>query len=80
MIDSAHARLGGRLKMLVGKPGLDGNSNGAKQIAVAARESGIEVVCEDIPVARSRRPTRSTMPARTSSAPGPGRPSSGSAA
>ena len=30
--------------MLVGKPGLDGHSNGAEQIAVAARDSGIEVV------------------------------------
>ena len=40
----AHARLGRRLKMLVGKPGLDGHSNGAERIAVAARDSGIEMV------------------------------------
>ena len=40
----AHARLGRRLKMLGGKPGLDGHSNGAEQIAVAARDSGIEMV------------------------------------
>lgn len=34
--------------MLVGKPGLDGHSNGAEQIAVKARDSGIEVVYEGI--------------------------------
>jgi (2R)-ethylmalonyl-CoA mutase len=37
-------RLGRRLTMVVGKPGLDGHSNGAEQIAVAARDSGMEVV------------------------------------
>ena len=37
------ARLGRRLKFLVGKPGLDGHSNGAEQIAVRARDSGMEV-------------------------------------
>jgi ethylmalonyl-CoA mutase len=36
--------LGGPPKMLVGKPGLDGHSNGAEQIAVAARDAGMEVV------------------------------------
>lgn len=40
--------LGTRLKMLVGKPGLDGHSNGAEQIAVRARDAGIEVVYEGI--------------------------------
>jgi ethylmalonyl-CoA mutase len=40
--------LGRRLKILVGKPGLDGHSNGAEQIAVAAREAGMEVVYEGI--------------------------------
>jgi (2R)-ethylmalonyl-CoA mutase len=36
--------LGGRLRMLVGKPGLDGHSNGAEQVAVRARDCGFEVV------------------------------------
>ena len=36
--------LGGRLRLLVGKPGLDGHSNGAEQIAVRARDAGFEVV------------------------------------
>ena len=35
--------LGGRLRLLVGKPGLDGHSNGAEQIAVRARDAGFEV-------------------------------------
>ncbi len=41
-------RLGRRIKMLVGKPGLDGHSNGAEQIALRARDSGLEVVYEGI--------------------------------
>jgi (2R)-ethylmalonyl-CoA mutase len=41
-------RLGRRLKILVGKPGLDGHSNGAEQIAVRARDSGMDVVYEGI--------------------------------
>jgi (2R)-ethylmalonyl-CoA mutase len=41
-------RLGRRPKMLVGKPGLDGHSNGAEQIAVKARDSGLDVVYEGI--------------------------------
>ena len=40
--------------MLVGKPGLDGHSNGAEQIAVAARDSGIEVVYEGIRLTPAR--------------------------
>jgi (2R)-ethylmalonyl-CoA mutase len=40
--------LGRPLKMLVGKPGLDGHSNGAEQIAVKARDVGIEVVYDGI--------------------------------
>jgi (2R)-ethylmalonyl-CoA mutase len=40
--------LGRRLKILVGKPGLDGHSNGAEQIAVRARDVGMEVVYEGI--------------------------------
>jgi (2R)-ethylmalonyl-CoA mutase len=41
-------RLGRRVKILVGKPGLDGHSNGAEQIAVRARDAGMEVVYEGI--------------------------------
>lgn len=41
-------QLGRPIKMLVGKPGLDGHSNGAEQIAVRARDAGFEVVYEGI--------------------------------
>ena len=41
-------QLGRTLKILVGKPGLDGHSNGAEQIAVRARDAGMEVVYEGI--------------------------------
>jgi (2R)-ethylmalonyl-CoA mutase len=41
-------RIGRPLKILVGKPGLDGHSNGAEQIAVKARDCGMEVVYEGI--------------------------------
>ncbi|MBT3660394.1 MAG: protein meaA [Rhodospirillaceae bacterium] len=47
-VEATSARLGRRIKMLIGKPGLDGHSNGAEQIAVRARDSGIEVVYEGI--------------------------------
>ncbi|GGO95061.1 protein meaA [Wenjunlia tyrosinilytica] len=40
--------LGQRLRLLVGKPGLDGHSNGAEQIAVRARDAGFEVVYQGI--------------------------------
>ncbi|HEU4998381.1 MAG TPA: protein meaA [Lapillicoccus sp.] len=40
--------LGRRLRVLVGKPGLDGHSNGAEQIAVRARDAGFEVVYQGI--------------------------------
>jgi len=40
--------LGRRVKLLVGKPGLDGHSNGAEQIAVRARDAGMDVVYEGI--------------------------------
>jgi ethylmalonyl-CoA mutase len=42
--------LGRRPKILVGKPGLDGHSNGAEQIALRARDAGFEVVYEGIRV------------------------------
>ncbi len=47
-VRSTGAELGVRLKMLVGKPGLDGHSNGAEQIAVRARDVGFEVVYQGI--------------------------------
>jgi (2R)-ethylmalonyl-CoA mutase len=40
--------LGERLRMLVGKPGLDGHSNGAEQVAVRARDVGFEVIYQGI--------------------------------
>ncbi|MDX6566901.1 MAG: ethylmalonyl-CoA mutase, partial [Gaiellales bacterium] len=47
-VDRVSEALGRRLKILVGKPGLDGHSNGAEQIAVRARDSGMDVVYEGI--------------------------------
>lgn len=48
-VDATAAELGsGRLRLLVGKPGLDGHSNGAEQIAVRARDAGFEVVYQGI--------------------------------
>lgn len=47
-VDGVSAKLGRRIKFLVGKPGLDGHSNGAEQIAVCARDVGMEVVYEGI--------------------------------
>jgi (2R)-ethylmalonyl-CoA mutase len=47
-VERVSARLGRRVKLLVGKPGLDGHSNGAEQIAVRARDCGMEVVYEGI--------------------------------
>ncbi|QZY30201.1 protein meaA [Nocardioides coralli] len=40
--------LGTRLRLLVGKPGLDGHSNGAEQVAVRARDAGFEVIYQGI--------------------------------
>ncbi|MYY10306.1 protein meaA [Streptomyces sp. SID4919] len=48
-VERTAAELGsGRLRLLVGKPGLDGHSNGAEQIAVRARDAGFEVVYQGI--------------------------------
>jgi ethylmalonyl-CoA mutase len=47
-VDRVSKQLGRRMKFLVGKPGLDGHSNGAEQIAVRARDAGMEVVYEGI--------------------------------
>jgi len=47
-VDAVSSKLGRRLKILVGKPGLDGHSNGAEQIAVRARDAGMQVVYQGI--------------------------------
>jgi (2R)-ethylmalonyl-CoA mutase len=47
-VEAVSNKLGRRIKFLVGKPGLDGHSNGAEQIAVRARDVGMEVVYEGI--------------------------------
>src|SRR2546423_11624458 len=47
-IDRVSKKLGRRLKFLVGKPGLAGHSNGAEQIAVRARDAGMDVVYQGI--------------------------------
>ncbi len=47
-VDRVSIKLGRRLTFLVGKPGLDGHSNGAEQIAVRARDAGMQVVYEGI--------------------------------
>ncbi len=47
-VEQLSEALGRRLKFLVGKPGLDGHSNGAEQIAVRARDAGMDVVYEGI--------------------------------
>lgn len=47
-VEVVSEHLGRRLKILIGKPGLDGHSNGAEQIAVRARDVGMDVVYEGI--------------------------------
>jgi (2R)-ethylmalonyl-CoA mutase len=49
-LDALEERMGRRAKLLVGKPGLDGHSNGAEQIAIKARDVGFDVVYEGIRV------------------------------
>jgi (2R)-ethylmalonyl-CoA mutase len=49
-LHALEARMGRRPKLLVGKPGLDGHSNGAEQIAIKARDVGFDVVYEGIRV------------------------------
>ncbi len=48
MVDAVSDRLGRRLKFLVGKPGLDGHSNGAEQIAFRARDCGMDITYDGI--------------------------------
>ena len=47
-VDAISTKLGRRLKFLVGKPGLDGHSNGAEQIAARARDCGMDITYEGI--------------------------------
>jgi len=47
-VQSATRELGGPLRLLVAKPGLDGHSNGAEQLSVAARDAGFEVIYQGI--------------------------------
>jgi (2R)-ethylmalonyl-CoA mutase len=47
-VDRVSRKLGRRMTFLVGKPGLDGHSNGAEQIAVRARDAGMQVVYDGI--------------------------------
>jgi ethylmalonyl-CoA mutase len=47
-IRAVEDQLGRRLRILVGKPGLDGHSNGAEQVAIRARDLGMEVIYEGI--------------------------------
>ena len=47
-VERVSLKLGHRLKFLVGKPGLDGHSNGAEQIAVRATDAGMDVVYDGI--------------------------------
>lgn len=47
-VDKVSDKLGRRIKFLVGKPGLDGHSNGAEQIAARARDCGMDITYEGI--------------------------------
>jgi (2R)-ethylmalonyl-CoA mutase len=47
-VDETSEKLGHRIKILVGKPGLDGHSNGAEQVALRARDVGMEVIYQGI--------------------------------
>lgn len=47
-VDAVSAKLGRRIKFVVGKPGLDGHSNGAEQIAARARDCGMDIHYEGI--------------------------------
>jgi (2R)-ethylmalonyl-CoA mutase len=47
-VDEVSGRIGHRIKILVGKPGLDGHSNGSEQVALRARDAGMEVIYQGI--------------------------------
>jgi ethylmalonyl-CoA mutase len=53
-VERVSESLGRRVKILVGKPGLDGHSNGAEQIAVRARDAGMDVVYDGIRLTPAR--------------------------
>jgi (2R)-ethylmalonyl-CoA mutase len=53
-VERVSEALGRRVKILVGKPGLDGHSNGAEQIAVRARDAGMDVLYEGIRLTPAR--------------------------
>jgi ethylmalonyl-CoA mutase len=53
-VERVSEALGRRVKILVGKPGLDGHSNGAEQIAVRARDAGMDVVYDGIRLTPAR--------------------------
>src|SRR5436305_2591162 len=53
-VERVSETLGRRIRILVGKPGLDGHSNGAEQIAVRARDAGMDVVYEGIRLTPAR--------------------------
>jgi (2R)-ethylmalonyl-CoA mutase len=53
-VERVSEALGRRVKILVGKPGLDGHSNGAEQIAIRARDAGMDVVYEGIRLTPAR--------------------------
>ncbi|HEU5105361.1 MAG TPA: protein meaA [Solirubrobacterales bacterium] len=48
LVDATSEKIGHRIKILVGKPGLDGHSNGAEQVALRARDVGMEVIYQGI--------------------------------
>ncbi len=48
LVDETSERIGHRIKILVGKPGLDGHSNGSEQVALRARDVGMEVIYQGI--------------------------------
>src|SRR3982751_907339 len=54
-VERVSETLGRRIKILMGKPGLDGHSNGAEQIAVRARDAGMDVVYEGIRLTPDRK-------------------------
>tara|TARA_R110002094_G_scaffold12315_2_gene22366 strand:+ start:3138 stop:5105 length:1968 start_codon:yes stop_codon:yes gene_type:complete len=62
-VDAVSDKLGRRLKFLVGKPGLDGHSNGAEQIAVRARDCGMDIAYEGIRLTPTEIVTAATQDA-----------------
>ena len=67
-VDLVSHALGRRLKFLVGKPGLDGHSNGAEQIAARARDCGMDIAYEGIRLTPKKSSTPPLQTTRMSSA------------